>query len=322
MMRRRMPSKSICTTGPSPPARVSLPSFFAGLSCAAGPSAAAACRRGTARTPGRESRILVGFRHQRRRLALLEDGEVQAERLFLLVRRHVEPLRRESEIRGREEPQVLAARIPGRPDGIRQAIGQLLRLTRLDIRHEDGVVQRLQPTRVRHPLRIGAPHGIQRALRHHPFIAADHLGLPARDIEHPHVDVRVRVEQLLRVRRPRRGVVVRRLRQRDLARRAEAVRLFEHQPVLAGLVAEIRNVLAVRRPRRIPLRRPARLREVPDVALLHRDREDLAARFHHGAPAGRRNRHVAQAAGDVLPRRHHPGKVAGRGDRQLLRPAG
>jgi hypothetical protein len=46
-----------------------------------------------------------------------------------------------------------------------------------------------------------------------------------------------------------------RIRQRDRADRLDAALVFDEQLVLAGLVAEIRDELAVRRPRRVALGR-------------------------------------------------------------------
>ena len=48
---------------------------------------------------GANAGILIRLGKQRRGLALSENREIQPERLVVVVRRHVEPLRRETEIR-------------------------------------------------------------------------------------------------------------------------------------------------------------------------------------------------------------------------------
>ncbi len=157
-------------------------------------------------------------------------------------------------------------------------------------------IERVEPAGKRDPLRVGAPRRMQRALRHHPGIAADDLRLAGLDVHHPDVEVGVGVEQLLRIGRPRRRVVERRLVEGDFARRADAVLRFDHQLVFAGFVAEVRDPLAVGRPGRRALGGRARVGDVADVALLRRDGEDLAARFGDDPLAGRRRGRCCSSA--------------------------
>ena len=184
-------------------------------------AAAAAVRR---RRRAADAAVFVALRQQRARLALLQHREIQPEVLLVVVRRHVEPLRLQAEIGRREEPQILAARVPRRPHRVGEAVGDLLRLAGLDVADEDRVVERVQMARVRDPLRVGAPRPdsacaagtIHGSL---PTIFA----LPLATSSTQTFRLVSRVEDLLRVGRPRRRVVVRRIRQRDLARRREAV---------------------------------------------------------------------------------------------------
>ncbi len=216
--------------------------------------------------------LLVALGQQGARLALLEHGQVQPEVLLAVVRRHVEPLRPQAEVRGRQKPQVLPARVEHGIHRVGQAVGDLFRFTRVHIRDHD------------------------------------------RDVQHPHLQVGVVVQELLRVRRPRRRVVVRRVRQRELARRFQAVLLFDNQLVLARPVAEVRHELPVRRPRGVALGRPARVGYVPHVAFFSGNREDLAARLDDDALAGGGEGEVRHARRHVLPARHHPREIARRRD--------
>ena len=63
----------------------------------------------------------------------------------------------QAEVGRREEPEILAARIPRRPDRVGEAVGDLLRLAGLDVADEDRVIQRPQTARVGDPLRVGTP---------------------------------------------------------------------------------------------------------------------------------------------------------------------
>src|SRR6185503_1630283 len=146
--------------------------------------------------------IFVTLRQQRACISLFQHREIQTESRIVIVRSHVEPLRAQSEICRREKPEILPTRIPRGPNGIRQPVSDLLRLTALDVADEDRVIQRTQTTCIRDPLRIRTPHRIQRALRHHPRILAHNLRLLGRDIEHPHFQIRVSEQKLFRIRRP------------------------------------------------------------------------------------------------------------------------
>ncbi len=67
---------------------------------------------------------------------------------------------RQPEVRRGEEPEILAAGVPGRPYRIGKAVGDLLRLAGLDVAHEDRVIERVEVARVRDPLRVGTPHRV------------------------------------------------------------------------------------------------------------------------------------------------------------------
>ena len=203
----------------------------------------------------------------------------------MLVRGHVKPLRAQAQVRRRQEPQILPARIPHRPHRVGQAIRNLPCLTRLYIAHENGVIERTQAARVGHPLRVRAPHRIQRPRGHQPRVIAHRLRFPGRHIHHPHLQVGIGEEQLLRIGRPAQRVVVFRIPQFDFAGRRQPVSSGDHDAVFAGAVAEPGDVLAVRRPRRVPLSRPAGVAQIPHIALLRRNRKDLPARLHQNALA-------------------------------------
>ena len=205
------------------------------------PATAASSRR-----CGADTWVLVAFGQQRARLPFFQHREVKTEVLLTSVRRHVEPLRTQAEVSRSEEPEVLAARIPHGIHRIRESVGHLLLLTGLDVGDENRAVERVQTAREGDPLRVWTPGRMQRALRHHPRIVANHLRLSAGNVEHPDVQVGVVVEDLLGVRGPGGRVVVRWLGQRDFARWLQAVLLLDHELVLPRLVAEVRDVFAVR----------------------------------------------------------------------------
>src|SRR4030095_4220630 len=79
-------------------------------------------------------------------------------------------------------------------------------------------------------------------------------------------------------------------------------------------MSEVRDHLAVRRPRRPDLGRPTRVRQVANVALLGWNGEDLATRLDRRTLAGCRKREVRHAIRDVLPLWHHPREIARRRD--------
>ena len=195
-------------------------------------------------------------------------------------------------------------------------------LAGIGIGDDDGAIERTEARGIRHPAAVGAPRRRQRTRGHHPRIAADDLGLAAGHVEYPHVQVRIAVEQLGAVGRPGRRVVARGRVEQNLPRRRDAVLRLDHQPVLARRVAEIRHVFAVGRPGGLAVGRGARRREIAHVALVGRYREDLTAGFDHHALAGRRQPHVRDATGHVLPVRHHPREVAHGPDRHHGRLAG
>src|SRR5688572_4367543 len=107
---------------------------------------------------------------------------------------------------------------------------------------------------------------------------------------------------------------MRRVLERDLARRRQSVLRFDYELVLARLVTEVRNKLAVWRPCRTAFGRTTRVRKVANIALLRRNREYLTTRFDDDASAGRRQRHVRQSIRDVFPVGHHPRKISRGGD--------
>ena len=176
MIRWAMPSKSICTLTGRRGARSGWLGAVDGCVVSA---ASASCRRWSrARRHGRVRRHRLAHPALPRPGAnvtpvssslsgsnglgspSLEHREIQAEVLVVIVRRHVEPLRTQPEIGRREEPQILAAGVPHRPCRVRQAVGHLLRLTRLDVADEDRLVERVEMRRVGHVLGIGTPRRI------------------------------------------------------------------------------------------------------------------------------------------------------------------
>ena len=177
----------------------------------------------------------------------------------MIVGSHVQPLRAQTKISRSKEPQILSVCIPSRPHRIGQPIRHLFCFAGLGVAHKNCVIHRTQTAGVRNPLRVRTPDGIERALRHHPGIAADDFCFAARNIEHPDMQSRVREDELLRIRRPGWRVIMRRMFEHDLARRRQSVLRFDVQAILARLVAEIRNEFSIRRPCGIAFGRTARI---------------------------------------------------------------
>src|SRR5262249_16210714 len=74
-----------------------------------------------------DAAVFVAFRQQRTRIALLQNREIQSEGCVVIVGRHVEPLRTQTKVSRGEEPEILSARVPRRPHGVRQPISHLFR---------------------------------------------------------------------------------------------------------------------------------------------------------------------------------------------------
>src|SRR5262249_51706225 len=89
-----------------------------------------------------------------------------------------------------------------------------------------------------------------------------------------------------------------------------------------GLIREISDEFAVRRPRGAALRHSRSVREVTDITFLGRDGEDLAARFKDGARAGGRQAGTRDAGSHFLKRRSHRRDVAIETDWPLSRSSG
>ena len=186
-------------------------------------------------------RFFVALRQQRRHVALGQHGEIQRSRFRTIVLRHIQQRRVQREIRRGEKPQVLAACIPRRCRRVGQAVGDLLDRTRLRIVHKDRAEQRLEALRIRHVARVGTPDRHDRTVGHEVRIGVGHLGLSARDINHPDTEVRILKRDLPAVRRPARRIRTARLRQRDLPTRAQSVLRRDHQRVLTAGIAEVRQ---------------------------------------------------------------------------------
>ena len=141
--------------------------------------------------------VFVAFREQRAGVAFLQHGEIQTKVFVVIVRSHVEPLRAQTKIGRGEKPQILAARIPRRPDCVGETVGYLFGFAGLDIADEDGVIHRAQTAGIRDPFRVRTPDRIQRALRHHPRIAADNFRFAAGYIQDPDVQAGIAEKDLL-----------------------------------------------------------------------------------------------------------------------------
>ena len=110
-------------------------------------------------------RLLIAPRQERRRLVLVEQRQVEGARDRPVVGGHVEPAGVQAVVGGGQEVEVLAGLIPHRGDGVGHAVGELVRLARLGVVHEDRPQLVVEPARVGDPARIGRPHRVHGALR-------------------------------------------------------------------------------------------------------------------------------------------------------------
>jgi hypothetical protein len=94
-------------------------------------------------------------------------------------------------------------------------------------------------------------------------------------------------------------------RQVDHAWCVDTALIAQVQPILARRVREIGDPASVGRPCGVALLDAGRLRDVADIAVFGRYRQDVAVRFEDGSHAGRRDIPVHDLRRDVLPVRPH-----------------
>ncbi len=237
--------------------------------------------------------LLVALLRERRRDSLREHRHVD-----LLHRAHVgvrlrEPVVDRARVGRDEEVEVLAGGVEDGARGVGKAVAHRVGLPVRDRVEEEPVEVGGRVLRVGEEARVGRPRVVEHRSRPVQGVAR-HLRLGAgRHVEDEDRHRVVGEAELLRVGRPLRPGVEAGALERDPPRRALAVLGGEDEPVLAALVGEPGDPLAVRRPRRRAVVDGRGVRDVPVVALLAREGHDLAAELESDPRA--RGRQAAAA---------------------------
>ena len=128
----------------------------------------------------------------------------------------------------------------------------------------------------------------------------------------------VHVGQTVGLRRPAHAHAIRSPELAQTAGISLAITRSQIDLVLAGLVAEVGDPLAVRAPGRIALGHPGTPGEIDRDALFRRQRPDVPAHFHERALAGVGNGHVHQPRAHVLALGHQTRTVPRDANRNLV----
>ena len=325
-MRRLKPSRSMTTGAGGFGGLASLPSAFPGCSAPFGSP--------TARSPlPFEESSSFSLSSFRRRLALLLVALFRERRgCAPLQRRHVdrvrdarvgvlqgEPVALRAGVGGREEIEELPGLVEGGVRHVREAVGErvgLVLVEGVDVRRPD---VRGPGERVGDPARVRRPRAAQHPVAHGcvESLGRDLLRGSARDVDDEERQGVVRQDDLLSVGRKDELVVEARAGNLDLLRRSFAVLRADDDFVLAALVRDVRDRLAVRRPRGRALVEGRRAREVAGVALLGGHGHDLAPELERGARAGRGERRTADPLRALRPARAGLEEIAGNRDRKV-----
>ncbi len=187
-----------------------------------------------------------------------------------------------------EEVEEFAVPVEGGVRDVRKAVRERVRLVLAHGVDERGADVRGARERVSHPARVGRPRAAEppRLFRSVAALSRDLLRGAAREVHDPQCQGVVGEDDLLSVGREDEVVVETRARDLDLPRRAPAVLRAHDELVLAALVGDVGDLLAVRRPGGRALVRGGRLREVAGIALFGRNGHDLAPELERGARAG------------------------------------
>ncbi len=158
---------------------------------------------------------------------------------------------------------------------------------------------------IRQRLGIGNPAAVGRPARIERVAEAvdrhfDRFGVARLEIHYPKLVFLIGEKHLFAIRRPGKLVVIGVvLAERDPARRAGAVLGADVEIVFAGRVGEIRDRLAVRRPRHTSVHGARAVRQVDDAAVLGGHGENIAVRRERRAHAVRRDRRIRNLLGHV-----------------------
>ena len=194
-------------------------------------------------------RLLVALLRERRDHALGEHGQVH-----LLLAAHVRAREREPVVDrpgvGRDqEVEVLARSVERRARGVGEPVAHRVGLAVGERVEEEPVEIGRRVLGVGEEARVGRPGVLQHERRAVERIARDARRLAGRQLQHVKRARVVREAQPLRVGRPLRPLVEAGALERDPARLALAVLRGDVERVLAALVREVRDRLAVGRPR-------------------------------------------------------------------------
>ena len=155
--------------------------------------------------------LLIALRQEGRGLVGAEEREVERARHRAVVRGHVQPAGVEPVVGGGQEVEVLAGLVPHRRDRIGHAVGELVRLARFGVVHEDRAELVVEAAGVGEPAGVRRPDGVHRALGVREAVGVDVLHVARLQVEHQHLVVGVGEGQPSPVRGPLRAEVEGRL---------------------------------------------------------------------------------------------------------------
>ena len=140
------------------------------------------------------------------------------------------------------------------------------------------------------------------------FVSCERRSLATLDVDAMCSPGLVGVDQVVGIRCPPDVVLERAHVGGEPTRLVAAITTTDEELVLARLVGEVGDPLAVGTPARAAFREPRGAREVPRAAVLRRERPDVATGLDRDSLAGRRDREILHEVGGI----HHVGAQAGR----------
>ena len=178
---------------------------------------------------------------------------------------------------------------------------------------------------VRHNLRVSDPLRVRRPrdialVSLEVIVFANVRQFSAACVEHPQLQTVITKGQQLRIRRPRRIEVIRRLLRERKFLHLSAARLARHMHgIQPRLIRKISQRLPVRRPCRTPLHHARCIGNIPCRPLLRRYRENFPMRLKHGAQAGRRDPCMLDLRAHIFDAGTHFRQIAHHIDRHHVR---
>ena len=265
--------------------------------------------------------LLVALFRERRGGPLLQRRDVDRVRRPRICVQEREPVALRAGVRRGEEVEELPAPVEDGVRDVREAVRQRVGPVLVDGVDVRGPDVRRAGERVRDPARVRRPRAVEHPVAHGRVeaLGRDPPRGTAREVDDPEREGVVREDELPAVGREDEVAVEAGAGNLEPPRRAPSILRADDDPVLAALVRDVGDLLAVRRPRGRRLVDGDRFREVPGIALLGGHGHDLAAELERSARAGRRDRRAADPLRALRPARAGLEEVAGHGDREVGR---